>query len=87
MAKRFKALADFNADEQIEYARNGTIPELPDADEEQALRDAGFDPESRRPLADVEAETEKREAREERVRDWEEMSVDDHMKRHAEPWS
>lgn len=85
-AKRFKRLDDFTTDEQVEYLRNGTIPELSDPEEDEALREAGFDPETRRPLAEVEAEAAEREAREDQVREYEDMSVDDHAARQEQPW-
>lgn len=82
--QRFKRLDDLTADERIAYLRDGTIPVPMDPEEEEALREAGYDPVTRRPLADVEAETEAREAREAEVAEWEEMDVDDHMRRQRE---
>ena len=79
--KRFKSRDEFSVDEELAYRRDGTIPERPSADEEQALRAAGFDPESHRPLEEVEEEKHRRLMREEEIEFAESMSVEDWAER------
>ena len=85
MNPRFKRLDDLTTEEAIEYARTGEPPELPDADTAAALKEAGYDPDSGRPLADVlderiEARDEERK-REVELDELEGLSPDDHARR------
>lgn len=80
MSKRFKPIADLTPDELYYYNNGkGTIPELDeDAD---ALREAGYDPETRRPLAEVEAESAREAKRAEEMKELEEVTVEEHLER------
>lgn len=78
---RYKQLDEFTPDELVEFTRNGTVPERMSEEEEAALREAGFDPETKRPLGEVEAERAKTIAREKEIKRLEEMTVEEHYER------
>lgn len=64
MALAFKSLVEMSPDELVEYQRSGKIPEV-DPEHDAAMRKAGWDPVTHRPLDVAE---EKRQAKRERER-------------------